>query len=207
MHLILSSLQIRAKEYFTNAHDETNHTYVDEKSYAETHLQHTATITQRFAQIVGLTIEETELAISAAWGHDAVSDARVTHNDILKTLQSATLAKLCCNLCEDVHGTTRDERNSPAYYERLRSHKLSVFVKICDRIANVEQGTWEGTSSMPKRYAKEFPEFYNELCTKVDYPEFELLWEYLVKLFENLQSTDKISKDLLTNIHKVTDNS
>ena len=99
--MIINSLSRKSKEFFINAHRATNHMYEEGVPY-EVHLELTADIARTFAIDEGFNSYQTELAISGAWGHDSVSDARLTYNDINKGTGSNRLAKICCNLCEDV---------------------------------------------------------------------------------------------------------
>lgn len=168
----------QAEDFFIKAHQETNQKYGDD-DYS-VHLHAVANTVRYFAPKIGLTEEETDLAIAAAYGHDAVSDARLTFNDIKKALHNERLAKLCCNLCEDVWGINRDERNSPGYYARINSDKLSVFVKICDRIANVERSL-ATDSSMLQKYYNEHKKFKESLMNSNNV--FDKLWVHLDKQF------------------------
>lgn len=176
--LIETSLSTRAEEFFINAHKSTNQQY-GEHGY-EYHLKEVAAVARYFASKVGFNDYETELAVAGAFGHDAVSDARLNHNDIVKVLHDARLAKICCNLCEDVWGVNREERNSPGYYKRICSDEISIFDKICDRIANVEHSIWS-TSRMLKVYYEEHKKFKTALSTT---SRFDIMWKYLDELFE-----------------------
>lgn len=190
--MIIDKLSRHARQFFFKAHESTNHWYEEPTKYTtgklySHHLELTADVVRKMIKHTDLDEQEQELAIAAAYGHDAVSDARLTYNDIKKELKSDRLAKICCNLCEDVWGKNRDERNSDAYYERLVSDRISTFVKICDRIANVEYGLYEGNSKSVLMYYAEQRKFYDKL--KV-HSGFEEVWNYLIKLFIcNAEST------------------
>lgn len=193
--LILNSLSRRAKKFFVDAHNETNQKY-DNYSY-EFHLEHVADVVRRFAYRFFDT-DEIELAIAAAYGHDAVSDARLTFNDISSGLMHERLAKICCNLCEDVWGINRDERNSDSYYARISSDEISLFVKLCDRIANIEYSMHTG-SSMFIKYMKEQSNFVSKLD---GISKFEVLVSYIDDTLltqENLYSIEQKVKQQFIN--------
>ncbi|BBI90623.1 metal-dependent phosphohydrolase [Tenacibaculum phage PTm1] len=156
MEMVIDSLERRAREFFFKAHNDTNHTYGD-KPYTF-HLEHTADVARKFGYILE-TPERISKAIACAYGHDAVSDARVSRNDIYKNLGDIDVANICSDLVEDMHGYVRDDRNSDAYYARIKKTVIGVFVKLCDRIANLENGIWEG-GTMSIKYKQEIFKFY-----------------------------------------------
>ncbi len=93
-----------------------------------------------------------------AWLHDTIEDTSVTKADLAKSFGSsvATLVDLVSNR------TSKD-----ATYRRIRSNKDAVFVKLCDRLANLQVGEKIGM------YRKQFPAFKAALYKK---GEFEVLW-------------------------------
>ena len=62
---------------------------------------------------------------------------------------------------------TESKKNT---YERIRSSSKAVFIKLCDRIANVEEG---GKVDM---YKKQYPLFRSVLYRK---GEYESMWRHL----------------------------
>jgi (p)ppGpp synthase/HD superfamily hydrolase len=128
------------------------------------------------------TIDETQTAIElACFGHDLIEDTRVSYNDVK--------SKLGYNVAEIVYavtnekGKTRSQRANDKYYEGIRNTPGAVFVKLCDRIANVQYGKMT-KSRMFEMYKKENEHFIKMLGRHTDNKELEPMFEYLDKLFE-----------------------
>ena len=168
---------LKARNYAFHLHDvEVNQMYDKElKLPYSYHLQLTADFGYRFLYL--LPNEMWVYAIQGCYVHDSVEDARVTFNDI-KAAVSETAAQLSCNLCSDIWGTNRAERNSPEYYKRINSHKLSVYDKLCDRMANTFHSKLTG-SSMYKVYKKEMNSFLRNLDFK---EEFKDMRDFLLQM-------------------------
>jgi hypothetical protein len=83
-------------------------------------------------------------------------------------------------------GKNRKERANDKYYEGIRNTPGAVFVKLCDRIANVQYSKMTG-SRMFEMYKKENTEFIKELGLigdGVEYPghEYYKMYKYLDNL-------------------------
>ena len=167
-------------------HRSTNHLYSDYLPY-EFHLRMVANVAKQFGRLVvdicndgtGLTGEDILLG---AWGHDTIEDTRVSYNDVAKQLgpKAADIIYAVTN----EKGRNRKERANDKYYEGIRNTPGAVFVKLCDRIANVQYSKMTG-SRMFEMYKKENDEFivklgYDDTNT---HPYFEM-FSYLVNLFE-----------------------
>lgn len=100
---------------------------------------------------------------SALWNHDVLEDCHVTYNDLVKALGNHLV-----NVPEMVYavtnekGRTRSERANPKYYEGIRKNPYNIFVKLCDRIANVRYGKMF-KSDMFYKYQREQDEFEQAL--------------------------------------------
>jgi (p)ppGpp synthase/HD superfamily hydrolase len=94
----------------------------------------------------------------AAWLHDTIEDTSVTSSDISKEFGSsvARLVDLVSNLS-----------SKETTFKRIRTSKDAVFVKLCDRLANVTEG------AKNDKYRKEHPLFKSILYKQ---GEFESLW-------------------------------
>lgn len=116
----------------------------------------------------------------AAYGHDLIEDTRTSYNDAKEVLGELT-ADIIYALTNE-KGRTRKERANAAYYKGIRETKYGVFVKLCDRIANVQYSKMTG-SRMFEMYKKENDNFINELG---GHPQHELhsMFDYLIRLFE-----------------------
>ena len=196
-YYVINSLSRRARVFFSEAHRSTNHMYgkgANEETY-DYHTEHVADVARRFMHCTNFSNDEIEITIAGCYGHDSVSDARITYNDINNSLRSSRLAKVCCNLCEDMHGTNREERNSPSYYERITSDEISAYIKICDRIANIERGLWEGSSMCVKYYHERLKFFIGVVVysiNDVDSPKFNSAWSHLNELYEDVKRTNNL---------------
>jgi hypothetical protein len=80
-------------------------------------------------------------------------------------------------------GKNRKERANDKYYEGIRNTPGAVFVKLCDRIANVQYSKMTG-SRMFEMYKKENINFMVSLGRQVG-NDYEEMYQYLIKLFED----------------------
>lgn len=100
-----------------------------------------------------------EVHQATAWLHDVIEDTSVTKSDIAKAFGSkvAKIVDLVSN-----RGTKE------ATFKRIRADKDAVFVKLCDRLANVTAG------AKNNKYRKEHSLFKSILYKK---GEFDALWK------------------------------
>ena len=123
----------------------------------------------------------------ACWGHDLIEDCRVSYNDVKDALgqEAADIIYAVSN----EKGKTRKERANDKYYEGIRNTPGAVFVKMCDRIANVQYSKMTG-SRMFEMYKKENQSFVRSLgliggdAITVEYPGHEYYKMY--KCLDNL---------------------
>jgi len=151
------------------AHKAVNHLY-DGESY-EVHLSLAESFGLRFSHL----IPENDLndVIGGIWEHDSIEDCGLTFNDVKKATNEriAELAYACTN----EKGRNRAERASDKYYEGIRNTKYATFVKLCDRLANVEYSLKKG-NRMIDLYRKEHEHFKKMLYVP---GEYEPMWELL----------------------------
>jgi (p)ppGpp synthase/HD superfamily hydrolase len=119
----------------------------------------------------------------AVWAHDLIEDTRVSYNDVKNQL-GEEVANIVYAVTND-KGKNRKERAGDKYYEGIRNTPGAVFVKLCDRIANVQYGKMT-KSRMFEMYKKENPEFIRQLGvgqgTSIKYGD---MFIYLNSLFNN----------------------
>ncbi len=170
-------------------HSSTNHMYDTYLPY-EFHLRMVAHVAKENIHHINAGELIKESVILAAWGHDLIEDTRVSYNDVKD--------KLGYNAAEIIYavsnekGKNRKERASEKYYEGIRNTPGAVFVKLCDRIANVQYSKMTG-SRMFEMYKKENDNFGRQLGfigtdgVTVHYPGQECykLFMQLVELFKN----------------------
>jgi (p)ppGpp synthase/HD superfamily hydrolase len=124
----------------------------------------------------------------ASWGHDLIEDTRVSYNDV-KTELGQVAADIIYAVTND-KGKNRKERAGDKYYEGIRNTPGAVFVKLCDRIANVQYGKMT-KSRMFEMYKNENPEFIRQLGYDVNDVEcinlhqYTEMFRYLNNLFND----------------------
>ena len=120
--------------------------------------------------------------LRATWGHDLIEDCRVSYNDVKNHLgqEAADIIYAVTN----EKGKNRSERANDKYYEGIRNTKGAVFVKLCDRIANVQYSKMT-KSRMFEMYKKEHMNFETMLGRFTDNKDLEPMFQYLYNLFEN----------------------
>ena len=194
------------QQWCINKHRETNHMYDKYLPY-EFHLRMVAQVAKDFEHLLDNTVDyftgeslqgwnsHTVVTLrqachKAAWGHDLIEDARQSYNDV-KGVLGQEAADIVFAVTNET-GKTRKERANAKYYEKIRNTKGAIFVKLCDRIANVQYGKLT-KSRQVEMYKKELPGFLAELGWGEDSQYFNAevcmmyapLFQYLINLFED----------------------
>lgn len=175
----------RAKVYAITKHADANH-YYGTMPYSY-HLNAVATHAEQHIAIIEAMFprdpaKARSTAIAAAWCHDTIEDARQSYNDVLRAT-NFDVAEVVFALTNE-KGRTRLERANASYYDGIRANAIAVFVKICDRLANVEQSV-RTRSRMLAMYRKEQAEFREAIDPGSDTP-FSPMWAELDTLFDAL---------------------
>jgi (p)ppGpp synthase/HD superfamily hydrolase len=180
-------------QWCIDQHKNTNHWYDKYLPY-EFHLRMVVQAAKDFIHLlkdldtdvddINLTTED---IISASWGHDLIEDCRVSYNDVRQHLGQEA-ADIVYAVSND-KGKNRKERAGEKYYEGIRNTPGAVFVKLCDRIANVQYSKMT-KSRMFEMYKGENLEFTKSLGLRgdgVEYPghEYYPMYEYLMNLFKD----------------------
>ncbi len=152
----------------TKGHNDTNHMYGD-ASYT-IHLAHVVDVAYRFIELI--PIEKRPKVIASCWLHDSIEDARMSYNDV-KKLTNVDVAEIVRAVTNYTRGRNRAERMPEFIYKDIRETDCATFVKLCDRIANVES---EGKTEM---YEKEHQHFKVMLW----HSDYEIMFEYIESLF------------------------
>lgn len=175
---IINSKELKVIEEFAiKAHHDTNHFY-DEYLPYEFHLRMVYKTAKDFIYLV--PIEKIFTVLSAALLHDTIEDARQNYNGI-KKITNTDVAEIVRAVTNYGRGRNRDERMPSFVYEDIRNVPYATYVKLCDRIANVQYSKMTG-SDMFNKYKKENSHFKSELDqVKGNEP----LWEYLDELFSS----------------------
>lgn len=184
-------------EWILEQHSSTNHMYDTYLPY-EFHLRMVNHVGQKFKHlldetkdyytgdpIVNPTIQVSlaSACMVATWGHDLIEDTRVSYNDVKQNLGQEA-ADIIYALTNE-KGKNRKERANDKYYEGIRNTPGAVFVKLCDRIANVQYSKMTG-SRMFEMYKKENNHFLESLgfVEGHGHPLGEMC-HYLENLFED----------------------
>lgn len=165
-------LEENAKNFALNCHQATNHLY-DGFPY-EFHLNMVVETAKKHLHLI--PEKHQELVLAACWAHDTIEDTRVTYNDVRDAL-GEDVAEIVYALTNE-KGRTRKERANEKYYVGIKETQFASFVKICDRIANVEYSKSEN-SSMYEKYQSEFEQFEYWLYCDEYHEMFEYLYSVL----------------------------
>lgn len=178
-------------------HQNTNHFYDTYLPY-EFHLRMVNNVAKEFSTLLDDTkdyftgesyrgpkqdqVTLREACLLATWGHDLIEDCRVSYNDVKNHLGEEA-AEIVYALTNE-KGKNRSERANNAYYEGIKNTPGAVFVKLCDRIANVQYGKMT-KSRMFGMYKKENENFTKMLGRHTDSKDLETMFEYLDNLFKD----------------------
>jgi (p)ppGpp synthase/HD superfamily hydrolase len=183
-------------DWILEQHRSTNHMYDDYLPY-EYHLRMVNRVGEKFKNLLDQDkdyftgddyrgpkqgqITLRKACMIATWGHDLAEDTRVSYNDINNHLGQAVADIIYAVTNEK--GKTRKERANDKYYEGIRNTPGAVFVKLCDRIANVQYSKVTG-SRMFEMYKNENDDFLIKLgfTNGNDHPLKEMS-NYLENLF------------------------
>ena len=182
------------KKWILEQHNSTNDMYDTYLPY-EFHLRMVHHVGQQFKHLLvddeyytGDVIVNPTTQVStrhacmlACWGHDLIEDTRVSYNDVKDHLGQEA-ADIIYALTNE-KGKNRKERANVKYYQGIRETPGAVFVKLCDRIANVQYSKMT-KSRMFEMYQKENQEFEKMLGRYTDNKELEPMFEYLTNLFK-----------------------
>lgn len=188
-------------DWIIDQHKNTNHYYDNELPYSF-HLKMVVNVYEDFKHLLPENLytqkeeyhrgcwETTDITHKviyfACWGHDLIEDTRVSYNDVKNRLDgsgyvASPIADIIYALTNE-KGKNRKERANDKYYEGIRSTPGAVFVKLCDRIANVQYSKMT-KSSMFKKYSEENSHFEKMLGRYTDNKDLEPMFVYLEKLF------------------------
>jgi (p)ppGpp synthase/HD superfamily hydrolase len=92
--------------------------------------------------------------------HDTIEDCRLTYNDV-KQVAGEKVANIVYAVTNE-KGKNRKERANEAYCDGIRKTMWAKYVKLCDRLANV-QYSYDNMSRMYSVYQKENDDFLQSL--------------------------------------------
>lgn len=154
------------RELAHEAHAKTNHKYAEVYPYA-LHLNWVESVARRYIHLI--TDESLHWAVYAtAQFHDTIEDARLNYSDVLAMTDNKEVAEAVFYLTNN-RGRYRHDRADATYYKGVRENVIARYVKLCDRIANMEYGKIFG--GKVDMYRKELEHFLNETGAYNYFPE------------------------------------
>lgn len=166
-----------AKIFAIKAHTDTNHFY-DEYLPYQLHLRMVEKAALDHLQIVPEL--KRAIVLAACWTHDTVEDTRENFNSVLKAT-CEEVAEITIAVTNYGRGRNRKERMPDFVYEDIKKTPFATFVKLCDRIANIQYSKMTG-SDMFKKYKEEHKHFKEMLYVKGDNEE---LWSTIDTIFSS----------------------
>lgn len=146
------------------------------------HLDQVYNVANRYLLLSPVSTIVTECA---CYSHDLIEDARITYNDLYKKCVEMLGASISLQICEITRAVTnytrgrnREERMPDFIYEDIKTTPGATFIKLCDRIANVEYSV-STESNMVQKYKNENFHFQHMLYEK----QYEPMFDHLVDLF------------------------
>jgi (p)ppGpp synthase/HD superfamily hydrolase len=170
----------KAEEFAVDAHYSTNHYYDDYLPYSF-HLNMVVKAGTDFIHLIDNPMRD--VVLSACWTHDTIEDARMTYNDV-RNATSEHVAEITRAVTNYGRGRDRNERMPDFIYDDIRKVPGATFVKLCDRIANLQYSKLTG-SSMFKKYKKEHTHFKEKLYVEGQLQE---MWDYI----DDILNSEKI---------------
>lgn len=175
-------------KWIIQQHKDTNHFYDTYLPY-EFHLKMVVNVAEDFKYLMKNNVAYWETIILSCWGHDLIEDCRVSYNDVKKYLDNrenykdGPIANIIYAVTNE-KGKNRSERANDKYYEGIRNTPGADFVKLCDRIANVQYSKMT-KSDMFEKYKKENDDFIMKVGWDDTnfHPYFDMI-SYLVNLFD-----------------------
>jgi (p)ppGpp synthase/HD superfamily hydrolase len=124
-----------------------------------------------------------ESIVVASVLHDTLEDTGLSYNDLKKAFGEEVAEIVYC--VTDELGRDRKERKEKTY-PKIRSNWKATVVKICDRIANMQQSK-NYNKSLFKMYQKEHDDFCrNLMCKEHPHSETNKAWHKLNQLVSEM---------------------
>lgn len=134
------------------------------------HLQKVVNIARFYSSLIPK--EALEDVICAAYLHDILEDTLCTQDEILRALNPRIL--LIVKLL------TKNSSNPEEYFNQVAQDDLAIFVKVCDRYANVLACIYYGEDQKLAKYKEQNPMF-NRILLREDY---RYMFDQIEEFFE-----------------------
>lgn len=195
--IIMNKITEQIRQFAKDKHESVNHNYGN-YPYIK-HLDQVTIIAYEFKHLI--PSKDLDEVIGACYCHDLIEDTRLTYNDLKSELSKIiyeygaeldTQAKYfyykdCIHystIITDIvyaltneKGRNRKERANEKYYQGIRNIKYAVFVKLCDRIANMIHSKSENNGQF-SMYIKEHKYFKSQLFLE----EYKEMFDYIEQI-------------------------
>jgi len=186
------------RDYAVKCHSAINQQYDSYLPY-EFHLRIVVRIANKFKHLVPENIFD--MIEAGCWGHDVIEDTGQSYNDV-KDACGTYVADLVFALTNE-KGKSRKERGGEKYYEGIRNALYAPFIKLCDRIGNVEYGKMTD-SKMTSMYRKENEVFCKSIsCNETE--RYAEMFEYLNSLLNDATVNSQTPISQSQQINKMKD--
>jgi len=183
-------------------HQSVNQTYGDDLPYGF-HLDMVVEGISDFGYLVCVSEDDVVPMFFGGYYHDAIEDARLSYNDVMKRArkwmsekQALMATEIAYALTND-KGRTRAERAGEKYYQGIRETPYAPFVKLCDRLANVTYScsvdSGKDGNRMREVYKNEMKHFLPSITSDSDDPRLQIPFEVITALAEIL--IDEVDRD------------
>ena len=163
-------------KYFSKLHNSINQKY-DKKYPYNYHLKMVVGYVMQFSYL--LEKFEKNLAIIGGFGYDSIEDVNgIGYNNLIKIYGNTIANIIYC--CTNEKGKNRKERTNDKFYKELKQNELAVYVKLCDRIANMQYSKDNG-GIMFSKYCIIWPQFKEKLYTE----KFKDMFDFVDKMIKN----------------------
>lgn len=177
-------------QWIIERHKSTNHMYDKYLPY-EFHLRMVVQAFEEWNWMIEDELEDGDIPSvldtveMACWAHDLIEDTRTTYNDVVQVL-GKDVADIVYAVTNE-KGKNRAERANDKYYEGIRNTPYATFVKLCDRLANVQYSKMT-KSSMFDKYVSEHYKFSGKIFDEKKPKQYTQLKEHLhLILFEDYE--------------------
>ena len=152
----------KVKHFSIKAHNSVNHKYGKNSNYS-VHLDMVYDFGETYIYLIPTDIQKFVLA--SLYAHDRIEDCRETYNDI-KKFCGVEVADIVYAVTDE-KGRTRDERKPKKLYDEMLYNTGAVFVKLCDRLANVKysKDRYDSMTAEQRESAKNSP-MYIKYCSE-----------------------------------------
>lgn len=140
------------------------------------HLNSVQIVGKHYFRVLRIPKSEQIVLEKAIWCHDILTDTGESRENLRRLIGEEAEEIVWC---VSGFGKNRKERNKDEI-RKTKTNRKAVFVKLCDRIANVKKSK-HSNKSLFKMYKKEHTKFKQTLYVK---GEYDVMWKDLDDLFK-----------------------